>query len=100
MRFYRFLTVACLVAVVVVGSAGPALAWNFGSRYATIPCTTSCGQQDYNNWCGVASTHAVLHKLGKNVSQTLLASKYGVGKADGSAVAIEKIPSVLDSYIS
>ena len=34
-----------------------------------------------------------LHKLGKNISQATLAGKYGVGKADGSAVAIEKIPA-------
>ena len=100
MRSSRLLVVACLVAVVAMGSLGPALAWTVGSRYVTVPCTTGCGQQDYNNWCGVASTHAVLHKLGKNISQATLASKYGVGKADGSAVAIERIPGVLNGYVS
>lgn len=100
MRFSKLLAIGGLVAVMVVGSVGPAFAWNYGSKYVTIPCTTSCGQQDYNNWCGVASTHAVLHKLGKNISQATLASKYGVGKADGSAVAIEEIPGVLNGYVS
>lgn len=100
MRFRRFVSAALLAAVLVAGSVGPAWAWSVGSRYVTVPCTTSCGQQDYNNWCGVASSHAVLHKLGKNISQATLASKYGVGKADGSAVAIEKIPGVLNGYVS
>jgi hypothetical protein len=100
MRFSRLLTVAGMVAAVAIGSAGPALAWTVGSHWETVRCTTSCGQQDYNNWCGVASTHAVLHKLGKNISQATLASKYGVGKANGSAVAIERIPGVLNGYVS
>lgn len=100
MRLSKLLSVAALLAVTVMGSVGPACAWTVGSRYVTVPCTTGCGQQDYNNWCGVASTHAVLHKLGKNIAQSTLASKYGVGKADGSAVAIERIPGVLNGYIS
>ena len=99
MRSARLLNVAVLAFALVAGSVGQAYAWSVGSKFVTIPCTTSCGQQDYNNWCGVASSHAVLHKLGHNVSQSTLASKYGVGKADGSAVAIEKIPGVLDDYI-
>jgi hypothetical protein len=100
MRFKKLVAAACLVAVVAAGSVGPAFAWTAGSKYVTIPCTTGCGQQDYNNWCGVASTHAVLHRLGKNISQATLATKYGVGKSDGSAVAIEKIPGVLNGYVS
>ena len=100
MRSSRLLMVAGLLVAVALGSAGPALAWTVGSKYVAIPCTTGCGQQDYNNWCGVASSHAVLHKLGKNISQATLASKYGVGKADGSAVAIEKIPGVLNGYVA
>lgn len=100
MRSSKLLMVVGLAAVTALGSVAPAFAWNMGSRYVTIPCTTGCGQQDYNNWCGVASTHAVLHKLGKNISQPTLALKYGVGKADGSAVAIERIPGVLNGYVS
>jgi len=100
MGFRRVLAAAAIVVVVVAGSVGPALAYTNGSRYLTIPCTTSCGQQDYTNWCGVASTHAVLHKLGKVIAQSTLATKYGVGKNDGSAVAIERIPGVLNGYIS
>ena len=69
----RNLWAACgLASIVVIGTAVPAVAYTNGSRYATIPCTSSCGQQDYNNWCGVASSHAVLHKLGKNISQGTL----------------------------
>lgn len=100
MRFRRLLAVAAIAVVIGAGTVGPALAYTNGSRYLTVPCTTSCGQQDYTNWCGVASTHAVLHKLGKNIAQSTLATKYGVGKNDGSAVAIEKIPGVLNGYIS
>ncbi len=100
MRFSKLLMTAGLVAVVATGSVVPALAWTAGSKYVTIRCTAGCGQQDYNNWCGVASSHAVLHKLGKNISQGTLASKYRVGKADGSAVAIEDIPRVLNAYVS
>jgi len=95
----RFLNAVVLAMVLMLGSVGQAYAWTTGSEYETIPCTTGCGQQDYNNWCGVASTHAVLHKLGKNISQSTLASKYGVGKSDGSAVAIEDIPDVLADYV-
>lgn len=100
MELGRLLRASCLAAVIVMASVGSAYAWTVGSGTLTIPCTTSCGQQDYNNWCGVASTHAVLHKLGKNIAQSTLATKYGVGKADGSAVAIENIPGVLMDYIT
>lgn len=100
MKLSRLLRAACLVAVVATGSVGSAYAWTVGYKTVTIPCTTSCGQQDYNNWCGVASTHAVLHKLGKNIGQSTLATKYGVGKADGSAVAIQDMPGVLGDYIT
>ena len=100
MSLPKLLRAACLVVAVLAGPVGSAYAWTVGYKTVPIPCTTGCGQQDYNNWCGVASTHAVLHKLGKNISQSTLASKYGVGKADGSAVAIERIPRVLDDYIS
>ena len=96
----RLATVASMVAVLVAGSVAPAFAWTVGAKSDTIPCTTSCGQQDYNNWCGVASSHAVLHNRGKNIAQSTLASKYGVGRADGSAVAIENIPGVLNGYVS
>ena len=99
MRSTRWFNAVMLAVVLVVGSVGQAFAWSVGSNYVTIPCTTGCGQQAYNNWCGVASTHAVLHKLGHNVSQSTLASKLGVGKADGSATAIEDIPGVLGDYI-
>jgi hypothetical protein len=100
MRSSKPLMTVGLLAAIVLGSAVPAIAWTVGSKYVAIPCTTGCGQQDYNNWCGVASSHAVLHKLSKNISQATLASKYGVGKADGSAVAIEKIPGVLNGYVA
>lgn len=100
MRLQKLLAGGCIIAAIAVGSVGPAYAWTVGSKKVAVPCTTGCGQQDYNNWCGVASTHAVLHKLGKNISQATLASKYGVGKADGTAVAIEKIPGVLNGYVS
>lgn len=100
MSLGKLLRATCLVAAMLVGSVGSAYAWTVGSKTVAIPCTTSCGQQDYNNWCGVASTHAVLHKLGKNIAQSTLATKYGVGKADGSAVAIQNMPGVLDDYIS
>jgi hypothetical protein len=100
MRTSKLLSVVCLVAAIAAASAGPALAWTVGSDYVSIVCTTGCGQQDYNNWCGVASSHAVLHTLGKSASQATLASKYGVGKADGSAVAIEQIPGVLNGYVT
>jgi|GEM_PF-2361586 len=100
MKLAKYLNTGWLAAAIIAGSVLPAAAWTTGSKYVTVPCTTSCGQQAYNNWCGVASTHAVLHKLGKNVSQSTLAAKYGVGKADGSAVAIEHIPGVLNSYVS
>jgi len=99
MRLKRIVEAAVLAAVVVVASAVPAVAYTNGSRYATIRCTTSCGQQDYSNWCGVAATHAVLHKLGVNVAQATLASRYGVGRVDGSAVAIRDIPGVLGVYV-
>ena len=100
MRLSRLATIALLATVLGALSVGSAYAWTVGSRYVTIPCTTGCGQQDYSNWCGVASTHAVLHKLGKNIAQSTLATKYGVGKADGSAVDIAKIPGVLNGYVS
>jgi hypothetical protein len=99
MRSARFLNIVALAAVIAAGSFGQASAWSVGAKRVTIPCTTGCGQQDYDNWCGVASTHAVLHTLGHNVGQGTLAAKFGVGKSDGSAVAIEKIPGVLDDYI-
>ena len=99
MRLEQVAAAVVLTAVAVVATAVPAIAYANGSRYATIPCTTSCGQQDYNNWCGVASTHAVLHKLGVNVAQATLASRYGVGAANGSAVAIQAIPGVLGAYV-
>ncbi len=100
MKFSRLAGAALLMAVLAAGSVGSAYAWTVGSKWVTIPCTTGCGQQDYNNWCGVASSHAVLHKLGHNIAQSTLALKYGVGRADGSAVAIEKIPGVLNGYVS
>ncbi|NTU71157.1 MAG: hypothetical protein HGB10_04990 [Coriobacteriia bacterium] len=100
MRLSKAIWVAGLAGLIVAGSVGPAFAWTVGSKWDLVACTAGCGQQDYNNWCGVASTHAVLHNRGKNISQGTLASKYGVGKADGSAVAIEQMPGVLNSYVS
>ena len=100
MRLRRIAATACMAVALAAGTVAPAFAWSVGARSDTLPCTTACGQQDYNNWCGVASTHAVLHNRGKNISQNTLASKLGVGKADGSATAIEDIPGVLNGYVS
>ncbi len=100
MRGVKVAGMVVLATMIGAMTAGYAAAWTTGSDYIGIVCTKSCGQQDYNNWCGVASSHAVLHTLGKTASQATLASKYGVGKSDGSAVAIEKIPGVLNGYVT
>lgn len=94
MRVRHVIARASAAVLVALGATVPAYAF---AVYRLVPtvCTSGCAKQQTTYWCGPASTHFVLHSQGRSVAQSTLA---GALRTTTAGTAIERIPSVLNTY--